>query len=60
MARRTSLRIMPVGPDQLRKAIDSQQADLGLAATEDVDMGRLVIVDKDDHAQPVGTQHSDR
>ena len=36
-----------------------REVDLGLAITEDVDVGRLVVVGEDDHRQAVGTQYSD-
>jgi hypothetical protein len=48
-----------VGPKQIGRILCPEQVDLGLAIPEDMDMRRLVIIDVDDHAQTVGTQHSD-
>jgi hypothetical protein len=36
-------------PDQFRGAISTVQIDLSMTVTEDVDVGRQVIVDEDDH-----------
>ena len=55
VARRTSLRFIPFGPDQFGQAIETHQVDPGMAATEHMHVGRFVIVSKDDDSQPVGT-----
>jgi hypothetical protein len=47
-------------PNQLRIAIGASQIDLGMTVTEDVNMGRLVIVNKDDHAQTLSAKYSDQ
>jgi hypothetical protein len=48
-----------IHPNQLGRAIGTPQIDLGMTITENVNMGRLVIVNKDDHTQPVSAKHSD-
>jgi hypothetical protein len=46
-------------PNKFRGAIGTSQIDLGMTVTEDVNMGWLVIVDKDDHAQAMSAKYSD-
>jgi hypothetical protein len=46
-------------PDQFRCVVSAVQIDLGMAITENVDMGWQVIVYEDDHAQAVGAKYSD-
>jgi hypothetical protein len=48
-----------IGPDQLRRSARASQVDLGLTVTEYVDVGRVVIVNEDDHTQAFGAQNSD-
>ena len=46
-----------VGPNQFGRILCSEQVDLGLPISADMDMRRTVIIDVDDHAQTVDTQH---
>jgi hypothetical protein len=48
-----------IHPNQFGRAIGTSQIDLGMTITENVNMGRLMIVNKDDHTQPVSAKHSD-
>jgi hypothetical protein len=48
-----------INPNHLRSAIGTSQIELGMTITENVNMGRLMIVNKDDHTQPVSAKHSD-
>jgi len=41
------------------RTIGTHEVDLGLTVAEDLDMGRLVIVDEDNDPKPICTQHSD-
>jgi hypothetical protein len=45
-----------VCPNQFWHAVGTGQVDLGLAVTEHVNMGRMVIVNEDHHSQAFGTQ----
>jgi hypothetical protein len=47
------------GAPRLHPAIGTQQIDLGLTVTENMDVRRLVIVNENDDAQAVGTKHGD-
>ena len=49
-----------LGPDQVRRAVGTQQIDLGLTVTEDVDVRRRVIVDENDDAPAMGAKYGDR
>jgi hypothetical protein len=49
-----------VCPDKFGCAICPGQVDLGFTVTEDVDMGRFVIVDKNDHPQTMRANDSDQ
>ena len=57
MARRTSPRFIP--PDQLRRAIGGREVDLGLAVTEHMNMGGLVVIEEDNDAQSVNSKDGD-
>lgn len=46
-----------VSPNQFRDSAESQEIDLGVTVTENMDVGRLVIVEEDNHAQAEGTKH---
>lgn len=46
-----------VSSNQFRGAVSTEQIDLGLTVTEDVDVSRPVIVGEDNHAQALGTKH---
>jgi len=48
-----------LNPNQFWGTIGTAQIDLGMTVTEDVNMGRLVIVNKDDHAQALSAKNSD-
>ena len=45
------------GPNQVRRALKSNQIDFCFSVTEHVNMSRHVIIDVDDDAQALGTQH---
>ena len=47
---------MGVGPNQFGTAIRPEQIDLGLAVTEDVHVGWLVVAGENHHPQAMGAQ----
>jgi len=46
-----------VGPDEVWSALGSDQVDLGFSIAEYVNVGRQMVIDVDDDAQTIGTQH---
>lgn len=46
-----------VGPDKVWSALSSDQVDLGFSVAEYVNVGRQMVIDVDDDAQAIGTQH---
>jgi len=48
-----------LGPDQLRRAIGDREVDLGLAVTEHMNMGGLVVIEEDNDAQSVNSKDGD-
>jgi hypothetical protein len=49
----------PFNPNQFGGGIGTPQIDLGMTVTKDVNMGRQMIVNKNDHAQAVSAKYSD-
>jgi hypothetical protein len=45
--------------DQFRGAVSAEEVDLRLTVTEYMHMGRLMVIDKDDNAQPPSTMNGD-
>jgi len=45
-----------VGPNK-GWSVDPDQVDLGFSVAEHVDMGRQMVIDVDDDAQTIGSQH---
>ena len=48
-----------ISPNERRTTLCPNQVHLGLPVTEDVDMRWLMIVQVNDDAQAIGTQHGD-
>jgi hypothetical protein len=53
------VRLHTLCPDKSRSPVWTDQVDLGLPVSKDVDMSRLVVVRENDDAQPIGSVDRD-